>query len=145
LAFNGIHTPTLDAKNRLTVPARFRPQLQAGGATITKGFEQCLQVWPTAVYDEIAQRAMAGINPFSPEARELNRHLFGNSQPTELDSAGRLGFPAPFLQFAGITKDLVVVGAGQYFEVWDRERWQAYDAELISRAAEHIASVGHPA
>ena len=144
MPFHGIHDHTLDAKNRLTVPARFRAELSAG-VVLAKGFETCLQVYPAATYDEIARTAMAGVNPLSPQARELNRHLYGNTLPGELDSAGRIMLPAPFLQYAGISKEAVVIGAGHCLEIWDRAAWHAYDTDLIPRAADHIANVGHPA
>jgi MraZ protein len=144
MPFHGIHEHSLDAKNRLTIPARFRAEL-AGGVFLTKGFETCLQLYAAAEYDEIAQRALAGVNPLSKEARELNRHLFGNAFPTELDGAGRIVVPPPFLAHAGISKDATLIGAGQCLEIWDRATWQRYDTDLIPRAADHIASVGHPA
>ncbi len=144
MPFQGNHDHSLDAKNRLTVPARFRAQL-AGPIVLGKGFERCLQVFPETDYDAIAEQALAGVNPLSQEARDLNRHLFGNSTPTELDSAGRIMVPGPFLAHAGIEKDAVIVGAGQWLEIWDRATWQEYDTGLIGRAADHIASVGHPA
>jgi MraZ protein len=144
LPFHGIHDHTLDAKNRLTVPARFRAEL-SGGVVLAKGFETCLQVYPAATHGEITQAALAGVNPLSPEARELKRHLYGNALHTELDSAGRIMIPPPFLQRAGITKDAVVIGAGECLEIWDRATWHSYDTDLIPRAADHIANVGHPA
>ena len=144
MAFRGIHDHSLDAKNRLTVPSKFRAQL-AGPIILSKGFERCLQVFPETDYDAIAERALAGVNPLSQEARDLNRHLYGNSTPAELDSAGRIMVPPPFLAHAGIEKDAVIVGAGQWLEIWDRTTWQEYDTVLIGRAADHIASVGHPA
>jgi MraZ protein len=144
LLFYGNHPHTLDAKNRLTVPARFRPEL-SGGVVLAKGFEPCLQVYAATSYDTIVQAALAGVNPLSTEARELRRHLFGNTMHTELDGAGRIMVPGPFLAHAGITKKTVIVGAGECLEIWDEERWTRYDAELIPRAADHISNVGHPA
>ena len=144
MAFRGIHDHSLDAKNRLTVPARFRAEL-AGPIVLGKGFERCLQVFPEKVYESIAEAALAGVNPLSPQARDLNRHLYGNSMPTELDSAGRIMLPGPFLAHAAISKEAVIVGAGQWLEIWDRATWQEYDTGLIGRAADHIASVGHAA
>ena len=144
MPFQGNHEHSLDAKNRLTVPARSRAEL-AGGVSLVKGFERCLQVWPQQDYDRVAQQALAGLNPLAPQARDLKRHLYGNAIATELDSAGRIGIPAGFLSHAGITKDVVVIGAGEYLEIWDRETWQSFDADLIARAADHIASIGHPA
>ena len=144
MAFHGIHDHSLDSKNRLTIPVRFRAEL-SGGAVLGKGFETCLQLYPQATYQRIAEQAMASVNPLSPQARDLNRHLFGNTQPTELDSAGRIMVPSPFADYAGIDKDCVVIGSGAYLEIWDRKTWKDYDAGLIPRAADHIAQVGHPA
>jgi MraZ protein len=144
LSFHAIHDHTLDSKNRLTIPARFRPELSMDGVMLVKGFEPCLQLWPRPAYEEIARAALAGLNPLSPQARDLKRHLYGNAFPTELDSAGRIMIPGPFAEYASITKDVVVVGSGDYFELWDRESWHSYDTDLIPRAADHIASVGHP-
>jgi len=144
LSFHGIHDHSLDAKNRLTVPAKARPEL-AAGVSVTKGFERCLQVWPAADYDRVTRDALAGLNPLSPQARELKRHLYGNKVSIDLDSAGRIMVPAPFLTYAGISKEVVVIGDGEYLELWDRAAWHSYDADLIPRAADHIANVGHPA
>ena len=144
MSFHGIHDHALDAKNRLTIPAKSRSEL-AAGVSLTKGFEQCLQVWPSPDYDRVTREALAGLNPLSPQARDLKRHLYGNTVSTELDSAGRIMIPPPFLAHAGIKKDVVVIGSGEYLEIWDRETWHAYDADLIARAADHIANVGHPA
>ena len=144
MAFHGIHDHSLDAKNRLTVPARFRREL-AGNLVLTKGFERCLQLWPEQDYDGIARAALSTVNPLSPQARELNRHLYGNTFPTQVDAAGRINLPGPFMAYAGITRDVVIIGAGQCLEIWDRASWQDYDAALIERAADHIANVGNPA
>ena len=144
MPFQGNHDHSLDAKNRLTVPAKFRPEL-AGGVSLVKGFEPCLQVWPAAEYAEVARQALQGLNPLGPQARDLKRHLYGNAMATELDSAGRIGLPSHFMAHANIAKDVVVVGSGEYLELWDRDAWHSFDADLIQRAADHIASIGHPA
>jgi MraZ protein len=142
--FRGIHDHSLDAKNRLTVPSKFRAQL-AGPIVLGKGLEPCLQVFPEAAFDQIAEAALAGVNPFSEQARELDRYFFGSFTPAELDSAGRIMLPKEFMEYAGITKDAKVVGAGRRLEIWDRARWQQYDAKLIPRANEHIERVGNAA
>jgi MraZ protein len=81
----------------------------------------------------------------SAEARELKRHLYGNSTTMELDSAGRVMLPPKFAAHAGIGKEVTVIGAGDYLELWDRDAYDAQNADLIQRAADHIQSVGHPA
>jgi MraZ protein len=142
--FQGIHDHSLDAKNRLTVPARARAQL-ANGVTVAIGFENCLTVYPADEYEAIAKQALAGVNPLSAAARDLKRHLYGNATTGELDSAGRIAIPPRYAAHAGIAKDVTVVGAGECLELWDPEAYASKNTDLIQRAADHIESIGHPA
>ena len=144
MPFHGINDHTLDAKNRLTVPSKARALL-AGGVTVSKGFERCLQVWPSEDHTRLVDQAMAALNPFDPKARELNRFFFGGTTTMELDSAGRVSITPEQAAHAGITKAVKVVGAGACLELWDEETWEQQNADLAARAADHIASLGHPA
>src|SRR5206468_2282342 len=78
---------TLDAKNRLTVPSKFRAVL-ADGVVLAKGVEPCVAVWTPAAYEAQTAAALAGRNPLSPQARELARFFAANAIDTELHSAG---------------------------------------------------------
>jgi MraZ protein len=145
LAFHGTFEHTLDAKNRLTVPSKFRTAL-AGRVFLVKGVDPCISVYPEETYSALTRDALSGLNPFSPQARELKRMFFGNAMDTELDGAGRIMLPATYLEHAGITsRDVVVTGAGDALELWDRASWQAYHADLTQRAPDLTASLGHPA
>jgi MraZ protein len=145
LAFRGTFEHTLDAKNRLTVPSKFRTAL-AGGVVLVKSVDRCISVYPEDVYSAQTQAALSGLNPLSPEARDMKRVLFTNATDVELDGAGRIMVPAGFLEYAGIEKrDVVVAGAGDCLELWDRAGWQAYHADLTRRAPDLTASLGHPA
>jgi MraZ protein len=142
--FQGINDHSLDAKNRLTVPSKARAML-ANGVTVAIGFEKCLTVYPAADYQDIARAALTGLNPMSEAARDLKRHLYGNAITTELDSAGRIAIPAKYAAHVGITKDVTVVGAGECLELWEPTAYEAKNADLIQRAADHIENIGHPA
>jgi MraZ protein len=144
LSFHGIHDLKLDAKNRLTVPAKSRADL-SGGVTLVKGLEPFLELWPSAEYDTVVHASLAGLNPLSPRAREIKRHLYGNSAPMELDTAGRVGLSRDFLAHAGLGKDVVLVGTGECFELWDQHSWKAKQSDLVATAADHMASIGDPA
>ena len=89
MAFHGTFDHSLDAKNRLTVPARFRAAL-SGGVFLVRGVDPCISLYPEATYTSITQSALSALNPFSPQARELKRMLYGNATSSELDSAGRV-------------------------------------------------------
>lgn len=145
LAFHGTFDHTLDAKNRLTVPSKFRAAL-AGKVFLVKGADPCLSVYPEDTYTAMTASALAGLNPLSAQARELRRYFFANAMEIELDGAGRLMLPGRFMAQAGITsRDVVVAGAGECLELWDRAAWESYDADLAQRAPELTASLGHPA
>ncbi len=144
MAFHGTFEHTLDAKHRLTVPSKFRAAL-AGHVVLVKAVDRCVSVYPEATYAGLTESALAGLNPFSPEARELKRMFFANALDVELDSAGRVMVPARFLEHAGIDREVVITGAGECLELWDRGSWETYDNDLTARAPELTASLGHPA
>jgi MraZ protein len=145
LAFHGTFDHTLDAKNRLTVPSKFRSAL-AGKVFLVKGADRCLSVYPEDTYTAMTQQALAGLNPLSPQARELSRFFYANAMEVELDGAGRIMLSSRFLEQAGITgREVVVAGAGHCLELWDRGEWEHYDADLAQRAPDLTASLGHPA
>jgi MraZ protein len=144
LAFHGTFEHTLDAKNRLTVPSKFRTAL-SGKVFLVRGVEPCISVYPEETYRELTQVALGGLNPFSPQARELKRMLYGNATDTELDSAGRVMLTPKHLAHAGIEREVVIAGAGDCLELWARSAWEDYDRDLSARAPEITASLGHPA
>ena len=135
MAFHGTFEHTLDAKNRLTVPSKFRTAL-AGRVFLVKAVDRCISVYPEATYSALTRDALAGLNPFSPQARDLKRMFFGNAMDVELDGAGRIMLPSGYLEHADIgSRDVIVTGAGDCLELWDRAGWQAYHAALTERAA----------
>jgi len=144
MAFRGTFDYTLDAKNRLTVPARFRAEL-AGGVVLAKGLERCVAVWTPAAYDEYTAAALQGLHPLSKEAQKLRRFFSANSLDTELDAAGRVMVPAFLLDHAGLSKDVVVTGSGDALEIWDRTTWATYNDALASDVDEITASLGNTA
>ena len=145
MAFHGTFEHSLDAKNRLTVPSKFRSTL-AGKVFLVKGGEPCLSVYPEETYTRMATSALAGLNPLSAQARELSRLFYSNAMEIELDGAGRIMLPPRFMEHAGIgSREVVVAGAGDCLELWDRSAWESYDRELSSRAPDLTASLGHPA
>ena len=143
MAFRGTFDYTLDAKNRLTVPSKFRSAL-ADGVVLAQGLDRCVALWTPAAYDAFTQATLAGRNPASSEARQLQRFFSANSVDTELDSAGRVMVPPFLIDYAGLARDVVVTGAGDNLEVWDRATWSDYNRELATRVTELTESLGHP-
>jgi len=150
LIFRGTFEHSLDAKHRLTVPARYRAAL-AGGAVLAvspetqPGAPRSVAIWIPEDYEAYTTKALAPLSPLSPTARDLRRFFFNNSHEVELDSANRLMIPAPLLTYAGLDKEVVVVGSGECLEVWDRAAHAAYNEGVLSRFTEIAASFDHTA
>jgi MraZ protein len=144
LAFHGTFEHSLDAKNRLTVPAKLRAAF-ADGAFLVREADRCISMYPSATYSALADAALSALNPLSAQAKQLKRYFHSNALAVELDAAGRVMIPARLLQHAGIGRDVVVTGAGDCLELWDRSTWEAYDQDLMARAPDLTASLGHPA
>ena len=99
--FHGTFDHTLDAKNRLTVPSKFRSTL-AGTVFLVKGAEPCLSLYPAETYQAMAEAALASMNPLSTQKREFQRLFYANAMSMELDGAGRIMLPPRFMEHAGI-------------------------------------------
>jgi MraZ protein len=146
VAFRGTFDHTLDAKNRLTVPARYRATLAEGVVmAMPVDLEPCVGVWQPQQYERYTERALAELPPLSPRLAELERFFYGSSQDAELDAAGRIMLPSFLSEHAGLSKDVVVVGAGERLELWDRTRWNEHRPTLLGGVAEITARVDHPA
>jgi MraZ protein len=143
MAFRGTFDYSLDAKNRLTIPAKFRADL-AAGVVLAKGIEPCVSVWTPSGYDAYTQAALQGFHPLSPEATKLKRFFSANSIATELDSAGRVGMQSFLMEHANLEKEVVVIGNDESLEVWDRAAWADYNAALASDISDITRQLGHP-
>jgi len=143
LAFRGHFEHSLDAKNRLSIPARFRAAF-SGGTVLAKDPEPCVAIWTPETHEAIIERALGGLNPMGSEYRKLARFYQGNSFEIDLDASGRVTLPPPLMQHATISKEVVVVGVGDHLEVWGRERWVAEQERLDGEIGEVTERLGHP-
>jgi MraZ protein len=141
LAFRGTFDYSLDAKNRLTVPARFRASL-SDGVVLAKRVAGCVAMWRPDDYDAYMQAALERFHPMSPEAEQLERFFSANSHDTELDAAGRVMVPSFLLEHAELGKEVVVTGAGRCLEIWDRAAWQTYNTQLTQSVADITSRLG---
>lgn len=137
MAFRGIYEHSLDSKDRLTVPARFRAAL-ADGVVLSKGFDPCVWVQTTEAFEKLSERFLSPHSPFGRDARQLRRRFHGGSFDDNLDSAGRIRIPKALIEHAGLGGACVVIGAGEYLEIWDAEAW-AKEEEALDEAAPEIA------
>ncbi len=143
MAFRGHFEHSLDAKNRLAIPARFRAAF-SGGTVLSKEAESCVAVWTPEAHESNIERALGHLNPFGPQYRKLSRFFQGNSFDIDLDASGRVTLPPPLLTHADIEKEVVVVGVGTHLEVWGRKRWQEEQAALDAEIGEVTELLGNP-
>lgn len=143
MAFRGHFDYSLDAKNRLNVPAKFRAAFSSG-VVLAKGLEPCVAVWAPDTFERWTESFLSNLNPVSPERRKLTRYFAGSSFDAELDSAGRVTLNNALLEHAGIQKDVVVVGNLDHLEIWDRDRWNDDQQALNAEVAGIAESLGHP-
>jgi MraZ protein len=150
LNFRGTFEHALDAKHRLTIPAKFRGALANGvvlapSHEVEAGSPRTVAIWTPEAYDAFTTATLEGLNPFSPKARELKRFFFNASFDTELDSANRVMVPTPLMEYAGLGKEVVVTGSGECLEVWDRRRYATNFEEVLTRIPQIAASLGDTA
>ncbi|MBH1987257.1 MAG: division/cell wall cluster transcriptional repressor MraZ [Burkholderiales bacterium] len=130
--FQGASALSLDAKGRLAVPARHRDALQAlcgGQLTLTKHPEGCLMVFPRPAWEGFRDKVAA--LPMS--AAGWKRIFLGNAMDVDIDSAARVLVSPELRVAAGLTKDVMLLGMGSHFELWDAQRYAAHEAEVMAQ------------
>lgn len=131
LGFLGSFDATIDDKGRLRVPAKFRTLL-GEKFVIAQGADSCLSVYPEETWQSITASVMQR-SSLDLDAIEFRRTLFPTAMEGEFDSAGRVLVPVRHRNYAGLQKELVVVGNYDFFEIWDAETWQARNYESAEK------------
>lgn len=141
--FRGAASLNLDAKGRLAVPSRHRDALLAqcaGSVVLTAHPHRCLLLYPQPSWEPIQAKVMA-LSSFDKQSSAMQRLLVGFAEDLELDSAGRLLVSPVLREFAGLEKQVMLVGQGSHFELWSAEAWkaqleQAMSSEVLELPAE---------
>lgn len=139
--FMGEYSHSIDAKGRLIMPARFREQL-GREFVVTKGLDDCLFVYSREEWKDIEEKLLA-IPQTTRDARKFVRFFYAGANIVELDKQGRLLLGTELREYAGLKKDVVLVGVLNRIEIWDRKRWEdgsSYDD--MDEIAEHMAGLG---
>ena len=119
--FLGEYSHSLDNKGRVVMPSKFREDLEAG-CVVTKGQERCLYVFSKDRWDDEAEAVMK-LPRTDRRARDYTRSFFGSATQQELDGSGRCSIPEPLRHYAGLSKDVTVVGVADHIEIWDTNTW----------------------
>lgn len=124
--FRGVNALTLDAKGRLAMPTRYRDRLRErsdGNLILTIDIdERCLLIYPLPEW-EVIERKLDTLPSLNHQARRVQRLLVGHATDAEMDGHGRVLVPPPLRQYAGLERQVVMIGQGKKFELWDEQLW----------------------
>ena len=144
---SGHHEHILDSQGRVAIPVAFRPELCGDGIRpfmLTENYDsgpRCLLAYPISQWQALAGQLDGG-SPFDENLIRLRRLVFGGAFECSLDRQGRVVVPAEMREYAGLSKELVWVGAGPYAELWARDRWRDERARVRESAGVILARVG---
>lgn len=135
--FLGRHHHNLDAKGRVAAPSRFRPLL-ADGLVVTRGFDGCIALYPRIAWESLAAR-LGELSIADFDVRQFRRMVFSEALDLKLDSQGRILLPPALRSFAGIEREVVIIGVQSSVEIWNPGRWSETSREMDA-AADEIAA-----
>lgn len=140
--FLGEYSHSLDEKGRIVMPSKFRAGL-ASGLVVTKGQERCLYVFAMETWDQESKRVQR-LPRTDRRARNFSRSFFASASDQTLDRAGRCQIPEPLRTYAGLDRDVTVVGVSDRIEIWNTETWRSVAAEADEYYAgiEEVLSAG---
>lgn len=133
--FLGEYQHSLDAKGRVILPAKFRDQLREG-AVVAKGKDGCLCVYSTEEFENVAQR-IRDVQQRGERELQAARAFFGGAGPATPDKQGRIAIPQQLREYAGLDRDVTVVGQFSRVEIWDSQRWRE-----TGRAGDEVLAAG---
>lgn len=129
--FLGEYQPNITEGNRIALPKKLREQITGSQVILSKGFEKCIFLYDSK--DWVSEWQKQVENPITDyKTRELKRYIFSAAVEVELDEQGRFVIPQSLKKYAGIDLEVVVIGAGDHVEIWDKSEWQSH-LEKISQ------------
>jgi len=129
--FLGEYDHTLDDRGRVTIPRKIRAELEDREIILSRGFEACIFGYEKAFWEKEAARHL-DISVTDEKSRYMRRFLFAAAEKVEIDKLGRILLPALLKEYASIAETVVVVGAGDHFEIWSDKMWKEYSAKLTN-------------
>ena len=138
--FMGRYNHKLDTRDRVSIPAKMRDQLYGGSRdhpVITAGFEKCLFLYSMERWKNFSEEAES-LKTSREDSRKLERFLFANACECPFDAQGRILIPKHLVEYAGLQKDVVVLGVRQRIELWDKQEWDSH-ALLVRKTVLDVA------
>ncbi len=125
--FMGMYNHTVDTKGRLIIPSKFREVL-GEEFVVSKGMDGCLFVYAADDWKAFEEK-LTSLPMINKEARQFTRFFLAGAASVEVDKQGRILLPSHLREFAGLDKDVVLVGVGSRIEIWSQEKWESMDAD----------------
>ena len=139
--FSGEYQHSVDAKGRMIVPSKFR-ELLGESFMLTRGLDNCLFVYPKEAWEAFTQK-LNQLPISNTNARQFVRFFLSGAVECELDKQGRILLPQNLRTYAGIKKDVSVIGVGERAEIWDSEQWNGYNGSISpDEVASNMESLG---
>ena len=137
----GEYNHTIDAKGRLIIPSKFRDSL-GDEFVVTKGLDGCLFVYDNKEWSAFEEK-LKSLPLTNKDARQFVRFFLAGATLAEVDKQGRILVPANLREFAGLEKEVVLVGVASRVEIWSKTRWEdAASYDDVEEIAEHMAELG---
>ncbi len=130
--FLGTYEPNLMEKGRVVLPKKIRAELGGERLVLTTGFEDCIFGFAEKAWEEVTETELGRPLFSDREGRDLRRKMFSEAVKIDLDEQGRFIIPERMREFAGVREKLVIIGAGDHFEIWSLEKWEEYRLKLKS-------------
>ncbi len=139
--FMGEYNHSIDAKGRVIVPAKFRESL-GDEFVVTQGLDGCLFVFPNEEWN-VFEEKLKTLPMANKDARKFVRFFLAGAAQLEVDKQGRILLPSVLREFAGLEKDVALVGVGSRVEIWDKQRWnESTTFDDMDEIAEHMSELG---
>jgi MraZ protein len=141
--FIGEYQHTLDSKNRVIMPSKFREKL-GDSFVMTKGLDNCLFIYSSKEW-EIVEDKLKSLPMTNKDARAFVRYFFAGACECDLDKQGRILMPNHLKDYAKIDKDLVIIGVSTRIEIWSREEWNKFNSDAnisYEDVAEKMSQLG---
>lgn len=127
--FLGEYTTRFSGKGRVILPRKMREEITGKAVILSRGFEGCIWGFDIEIWKKEAEKQLE-ISATEERARYLRRYLFSSSEPVEFDSQGRFVIPSALLTFAKLVNEVVIIGAGDHFEIWNSKSWKKHLREI---------------
>jgi MraZ protein len=123
--FLGEYAHSLDDRGRITLPRRIRQEIDEREIILSRGFDTCIFGFDTRRWETEANKQLE-IPVTEIKARELRRYMFAGAVKAEIDKLGRVLLPAQLKEYAHVDQEVMVIGAGDHFEIWNKTTWEEY-------------------